>query len=276
MTSLAAAVAAIVTAAVGEVSVEATPVDHHERLVWLATGPGGPLVVKADTDPDRHRREALGLASAHAAGRPVPRIDARIQGDVNVLVIERLAGSALTGADDHTAWSAVGAELARLHDIEPTGETCGGAGTGADERVGHLLAYATGGEVGAEDDRIARGVAFVRDRLAGAAPARQIHGDCQPDHFLLDDERRAVLGVIDFGDAGLGDPLWDVGILTVDHPENAGPVLDGYGDPDLERRATHELPGYHALRCLTDIRWLREHHFDPRYCWDTLARLLDL
>ncbi|MDH5236770.1 MAG: aminoglycoside phosphotransferase family protein [Acidimicrobiia bacterium] len=273
--SLADAVRVIVEPLLGPIRVDATPVDHHERLVWLATRPDGPVVVKADTRADAHRRERSALLAHHRRGRPVPRLIDHHRGPVNILILTHLPGSPLVGSDRSHAWRAVGAALRELHATPLTGHACVGDGYDADARVGRSLDYALGGENDLATALITDGADFVRRHLTAEVSGLLVHGDCQPDHFLLDDDRRNVTGIIDFGDAGLGDPLWDLAVLTVDHPERLPDVLDGYQPNErLAARAERELPAYHALRCLTDIRWLREHGFDPGYCTDRLAQLL--
>jgi aminoglycoside 2''-phosphotransferase len=65
------------------------------------------------------------------------------------------------------------------------------------------------------------------------APAL-IHGDLAPYHFLFDDRRGAISGVIDFGMAGVGDPASDIGGLISIYGETfVRAVAATY--PDLER-----------------------------------------
>ena len=274
--SLATDVGAIVSDRLGPIEVDATPVDHHERLVWLAAGASGPLVIKADVDAERHRRELLGLRAAQQTGCPVPEVIDRVGGPVNVLVITHLHGSPLQGDDPSQTWAAVGAAVRDLHRSEPTGERGIGSGDGAAERIAPSIDYVTGGDPGTARPLIDAGLDFVRRRLVAAVEGVQVHGDCQPDHFLLDETRTTVTGILDFGDAGLGDPLWDLAVLTLEHPEHIDDVLVGYQpDPSMAERARYELPAYHALRCLTDIRWLREHDFDPTPYQRILEEIVD-
>jgi aminoglycoside phosphotransferase (APT) family kinase protein len=68
-----------------------------------------------------------------------------------------------------------------------------------------------------------------------------IHGDLGPEHLLVRDGR--LVGVIDWGDARLGDPALDYAWLL------NGPFTDWDVDPDLRRRARvyHRLaPWYEA------------------------------
>lgn len=51
-----------------------------------------------------------------------------------------------------------------------------------------------------------------------------LHGDLSPDHFVGDPAACRLAGVIDFGDACLGDPLWDLIY-----------ILEDYGPAMLER-----------------------------------------
>ena len=66
-------------------------------------------------------------------------------------------------------------------------------------------------------------------------------------------------GVLDWSEAGRGDPAYDLAVLTMGHREHLDDVLDGYGgDVDLD-----VVRGWWSLRSLTAIRWLGDHGFDP-------------
>ncbi len=68
-----------------------------------------------------------------------------------------------------------------------------------------------------------------------------------------------VTGVIDWTEAGQGDALYDLAVLTLGHPEHLGDVLEGYGaDVDLD-----VIRGWWSLRSLTAIRSLCEHRLEP-------------
>ena len=65
--------------------------------------------------------------------------------------------------------------------------------------------------------------------------------------------------VIDWSEAGQGDALWDLAILTLGHPEHLDDVAAGYRrDVDFEI-----IRGWWSLRSLLATRWLIEHGFDP-------------
>ena len=83
-----------------------------------------------------------------------------------------------------------------------------------------------------------------------------IHGDLQAEHVLVDSG--GVSGVIDWSDAGLGDPHYDLAVLTVGHAEHLDAVVDGYGTfVDRDR-----ISGYWSWRRLGSVRWMIEHGFD--------------
>jgi aminoglycoside phosphotransferase (APT) family kinase protein len=83
------------------------------------------------------------------------------------------------------------------------------------------------------------------------------HGDLQVTHVFVDGDE--VTGVIDWSEAGQGDALFDLAILTLGHEEHLGDVVAGYGtDVDLD-----VIRAWWSLRSLGAARWLIEHGFDP-------------
>ena len=98
-------------------------------------------------------------------------------------------------------------------------------------------------------------------RIAEAAlrPSTPVfmHGDLQVAHVFVD--RDEITGVIDWSDAGPGDALYDLAILTLGHPEHLSDVVAGYdANVDVE-----VIRAWWSLRCLMAVRWLAEHGFDP-------------
>ena len=83
------------------------------------------------------------------------------------------------------------------------------------------------------------------------------HGDLQISHVFVDGDE--VTGVIDWSEAGRGDALYDLAILTLGHEEHLGDVIAGYGtDVDLDM-----IRAWWSWRSLVAARWLIEHGFDP-------------
>ena len=64
---------------------------------------------------------------------------------------------------------------------------------------------------------------------------------------------------LDWSEAGQGDALYDLAILTLGHQEHLGDVVAGYGtDVDLD-----VIRAWWSLRSLQAARWLIEHGFGP-------------
>jgi Ser/Thr protein kinase RdoA (MazF antagonist) len=89
-----------------------------------------------------------------------------------------------------------------------------------------------------------------------------IHGDCTPYHWIL--HSGEVVGLIDFGEAGLGDPAWDLVVLTRWDPDELPEVLAGYdADAAFDAHVNDVYTPYAALRILIALNWLAEHGRDP-------------
>ena len=105
-------------------------------------------------------------------------------------------------------------------------------------------------------DLVLRNREIARAALRPSAPV-VIHGDLQLDHVFVDGDQ--VTGVLDWSEAGRGDAMYDLAILTLGHPEHLGDVSAGYGD-GVDRDV---IRAYWSLRSLMAVRWLIEHGFDP-------------
>jgi aminoglycoside phosphotransferase (APT) family kinase protein len=99
-----------------------------------------------------------------------------------------------------------------------------------------------------------------------------VHGDIDDHHVLLD-RRTAKLGIIDFGDAALGDPAADFAFLFSLPPWAAEHALARYaflaGDPGLPERAMS-----HSVRFAIGRLWnCLQHVGYPRVFADATAAL---
>jgi aminoglycoside phosphotransferase (APT) family kinase protein len=97
------------------------------------------------------------------------------------------------------------------------------------------------------------------DSLRGFTPAL-VHADLGPEHMLVRDGR--LVGVIDWGDARIGDPALDYSWLL------HGPFPDWVVDGDLKRRARF----YHRLAPFYSVHY-GVFTNQPDYVEQALARL---
>jgi aminoglycoside phosphotransferase (APT) family kinase protein len=224
-------------------------VAHEER----ATLRVGDVFLKVDADRARADTEVEAMAMAPV---PTPRVLWRRP---PVLALAALPGTALGRLGEPStaspaAWAAAGAAVRALHDapLPPwPGRTSGDIAAHLDEQCEWLIA-----ERVLPADLVTRNRGIADAALRPWTPAFT-HGDLQLDHVFVDGDE--VTGVLDWSEAGAGDPLYDLATLTLGHEERLGEVLSGYGaDVDLDA-----VRGWWALRSLSNIRWLLEHGFDP-------------
>lgn len=122
--------------------------------------------------------------------------------------------------------------------------------------------------VGIVEDLVAREgrplrpyVRWLRDH-ASAPPAYEgppvfLHNDLCPDHVLIDPEDQRVTGLLDFGDAAVGDPALDFVMLPAWlGPAGARAALDRY---ELERDEGLEIRVSFLAR-VTSFVWLHDAH----------------
>jgi aminoglycoside phosphotransferase len=224
-------------------------VAHNER----ATLRVGDVFLKIDADQTRTDVEVEAMVLAPV---PTPEVLWR---KPPVLALAALPGVALGRLGEPStasaaAWSAAGAAVRTLHEapLPPW------PGKSLDE-VTALLAgecewLLTNGVLPTE--------VVTRNRRIAEAALRPwtpvfTHGDLQLDHVFVEGD--GITGVIDWSDAGRGDALFDLAILTLGHEENLGDLIAGYGT-DVDRDV---IRAWWSWRSLVAARWLIEHGFDP-------------
>ncbi|MEY2472016.1 MAG: hypothetical protein QOK28_1345 [Actinomycetota bacterium] len=223
---------------------------HHERAVVRF----GDVFVKSDTDPARAEREAAALRSVAAV--PVPEVLWYRPGQPSLLAISAVTGRHISSDED---WGVVGAALARLHSSRvPSDDEIARARGEAAQTPGYLREYASWfrdhevGDLGLVERLTGEAAEFFATNVGSVA---FIHGDLQPDHVFLDGG--AVSGIIDWADCGYGDPVQDLAVVTVDHPEGLDALIEGYG----QRVDRHSVWAHWVLRRFGAIRWLNDYGF---------------
>ncbi|TDD64720.1 aminoglycoside phosphotransferase family protein [Jiangella aurantiaca] len=228
-------------------------VAHSER----ATLRVGDVFLKVDADQTRIDVEVEAMALAPV---PTPEVLWR---KPPVLAIAAVPGTALGRLGEPStaspaAWARAGAAIRKLHD-GPLSPRPGRAGRGRDELAADLDGecewLVTNGVLPA--DLVTRNRQVAEAALRPWTPVFT-HGDLQITHVFVDDDDE-ITGIIDWSEAGQGDALFDLAILTLGHEEHLGDVIAGYGtDVDLD-----VIRAWWSLRSLLVIRWLVEHGFDP-------------
>lgn len=234
-------------------------VAHHERATLRVGG----VFLKVDTDPGRTDVEVEAMALAPV---PTPEILWR---EPPVLALAAVRGAALgrlgrPSTASAAAWVAAGATVRQLHDAPlPPWSGRGPAELAAelDRECGWILANGV-----LPADLVTRNRQIAEQVIRPWRPTF-IHGDLQIDHvFVVGDE---VTGIIDWSEAGRGDPHYDLAVLTVGHPQHLDDVLAGYGvDLDVD-----VIRAWWSVRGLLGIRWLVEHGYDPFAAGSEVAAL---
>jgi aminoglycoside phosphotransferase len=224
-------------------------VAHNERVTLCV----GDVFLKIDADQTRTQVEVEAMTIAPI---PTPEVLWR---KPPVLALAALPGTALghlgkPSIASSAAWTSAGAAIRILHDapLPPW------PGKNLDELAVRLDSEC---EWLVTNDVLPADVVTRNHRIAQAALRPWIpvftHGDLQADHVFVDGDE--ITGVIDWSDAGQGDALFDLAILTLGHQEQLGDVVAGYGtEVDLS-----VIRAWWSLRCLVAGRWLIEHGFDP-------------
>jgi len=224
-------------------------VAHQER----ATLRVGEVFLKIDADRARTDIEVAAMALAPI---PTPQV---LWCKPPVLALAAVTGTALGRLGEPSvasaaAWGAAGAAVGLLHEA-PLPPWPGRSLAELASRLENECRWLVTNEV-LPTDLIRRHRLLAETALRSWTPVFT-HGDLQVDHvFLANDE---VTGVIDWSEASQGEAMYDLATLTLGHPEHLDDVLAGYGT-DVDRDL---IRAWWSLRCLSNIRWLVEHGFDP-------------
>jgi aminoglycoside phosphotransferase (APT) family kinase protein len=256
--------------------------DRDERAVFEICSPSGNVVVKTDAQGFRLPRELAALAAAAVAGIPVPKVVHADTSLPTLLVLALIGGAPLQAGTGDQAWREAGRWLRELHSLKPPSDV---RGMGSPDRTWreHFLWWANHEceilrQAGSVDPATVERTHYVLTEVFGAMSEpelRLLHGDCQEEHFLVRPDG-GIAGIIDFGDACRGDPVWDLAVLTIRSPERLEELLAGYmPEPVLDQRMQELLPAYQLMRHIGSARWMNEHGFDGATDLEAAQRVLD-
>ncbi len=197
----------------------------------------GDVCVKADTNGDRIEREVAALARAPL---PSARVLWHRRGQPHVLALSEVRGDprAVLGSPSRharDAWVAAESAARTLH-CHPVPADLSRPSRylleDLDELEGWLHSY------GVADRRVVTAHADRARAARNAGRADVFHPrDFQAAHVLVSNDG-TVEGVIDWGDAGLGNPHYDLALLTVGHGEHLDAVLHGYATRSMSTAFT--------------------------------------
>jgi len=218
-------------------------VAHTERAVLRV----GDVFLKVDPDQARVDREVEAMTLAPV---PTPTVLWRRP---PALALEAVRGTALGRLEEPStaspaAWAAAGAAIRTLHDAPPppwSGRSVDDLATRLEGECDWLLANEVlPADVVARNRRLAEAV------LRPWSPAF-IHGDLQIVHVFVGGADE-VTGILDWSEAGPGDPLFDLATITLAHGEHLDDVIAGYG-ADVDRDL---IRAWWSWRSLVAVRWL--------------------
>jgi aminoglycoside phosphotransferase (APT) family kinase protein len=259
---------------------KSTLVDLPERVVFSASDRERlAVIVKVDTNSKRLTHESHALSACYNAGAPVPAVYYVDPTTPSILVMSYIEGTALSHDAPISLWKSAGQTLTKLHEVPaPAGLSTHHVFPGWEKYLGQLdetspngmrqIATALGKR---RLDELGKSITIA---LAHATdlPPTFIHGDCQPNHFLCQDKE--VNGIIDFGDTGVGDPCWDISVLSLYHEDKLGALLDGYNPSQAMRsRLDQLLTAYWYLRLIGEIAWCVARHYNVTQPMERLRQL---
>jgi aminoglycoside phosphotransferase (APT) family kinase protein len=223
----------------------------HSARVTLRVGD---VFIKIDGD-----QQNLDVEDAAMALAPIPTPQV-LWKEPNAIALAKLPGTELgrlgkPSTASARAWAAAGAAVRKLHDaaLPPwQSKRLDDVAAKLDAECEWLIANAV-----LPAELVARNREMAEAALRPWSPVF-MHGDLQVCHVFVDEDDE-VTGVLDWSEAGAGDGLYDLAILTMGHQEHLADVLAGYGkEVDLD-----VIRGWWSQRSLSASRWLIEHGYDP-------------
>jgi Ser/Thr protein kinase RdoA (MazF antagonist) len=242
------------------------------NAVYEVDADGRGLIVKASTHHGALRAEAWACVRAAAVGCAAPAIlrFGRLGTGMSAVIMTRVAGRPIAG--EHPAFGEVCANLRRLHSVtmprfgwlaEASWDEPGDFSLQhpswlsflraiCDDTRGLADVYGFAAEVA---DATESAISDHSGTLAAVEVGVLCHGDLKAGHVLIDAGRLA--GLIDWGDAVVADPWFDIARFAHRSPEaSLSLLLQGYR-PAGEQ--AWRLPLYEALWMLVDACIAHRH-----------------
>ena len=270
----------VVAEAFGRLGIVTFPEVWGPRVVARAETSRGVIYAKAAGDADV-RAEVVAIGLAAEAGVRVPRVltlapDPRVPGG------HWFAMSAVEGVEwavENQALAAntmpdVARSLARLHRVSPPGfGSLSPAGIGSCDSWSGWLVQTARGHLDHlfEGDHISHGFrTMALDAFQQRAPTIDrgslVHGDLTRSETLVDPADGRIVGIVDWGGAIVGDPVYEFATLQAGGPaDDPRPdmvlptILDEYvAETRMDRaRIEQTLPLYQAHQALFNADWSR-------------------
>ena len=247
---------------------------HHQQPFF--SGRKGPaLAIRAEAWAcERARRE--GIVAPHIVTTNLEATDLPA-----AYLIERAIEGRPISADDTRVLAVAGKQLRRLHsmtDLDGLGAGYGFLNQGADqttwaavllepiETLDNLAGPEGSGTLGSTDtvisaDLVRRLRAVVPDAIGRLpqTPRALLHGDLHLRHIYA--SGGSLTGFIDWGDALVGDPLFDLGRFSRAGSRATEALLRGYG-LDHTPALDHTLTLYRTIWSVMAMRWEHAAHGD--------------
>ncbi len=80
-----------------------------------------------------------------------------------------------------------------------------------------------------------------------------LHADISPEHIIYDEGKREITGIIDFGDIGIGDPVYDLMYLYEDYGKGFIDTLLTYYPVDNYDRLPDKLQFFYECNTIQDV-----------------------
>ncbi len=157
------------------------------------------------------------------------------------------------GVDPQPVIGSILAFLDRLHTIDPPFAVEGWPDGTWEQRLGRLRRVRT------SMPELGPALAWLSHHEPRSTQRRLLHGDLAPEHILLHPTDHAVVAVLDWADAALGDPARDLAALLHWQPTITATLHRerGGSEEELQRALAHALMDG-LLRLEEQLRWAPE------------------